>query len=212
MRNQDDPNPGCKHQWRSPGDSDVACFNSLDELPPGITALFSAAESRSFDLGLDWFRLLIQTTFSPADRVKVYAVSARGEGAKAALVLQYQGDGSRLYALTNFYSALYGPAVAQDDSTESLAECFHAIRHGNPAVTLLKLQPLDRSGHDYDQLKMALSRAGWIVFGFFVLVTGIDQRPNLDIRLFLIVCHPDCVIPLKGRGGRLPQEVVSLLK
>ena len=144
----------------------VRCFNSLDNLSEEIAALLKTAESRSFDLGLDWFKLLSNTTFGRNDIIKFYVVTNFLSEPVLALPLQSSHDSRRLDALANFYSSLFAPAVSQGDFASALVDCFAAIRHEKPAWTSLKLQPLAHDSGEYRQLMLALRQAGWMTFEY----------------------------------------------
>jgi hypothetical protein len=147
--------------------SEIIFFSDLSDLPEQVADLFRTAESKSFDLGFDWIKLLIESTFMPQDLLRIYVANDDRSRPQLALSLKSTRDCQMLHALTNFYTSLYAPAVDLPDSTAILTRCLTSIRQEKPAWTALRLQPLNCEAASYLQLKNALYQSGWITFEFF---------------------------------------------
>ncbi|MBV5310713.1 GNAT family N-acetyltransferase [Chromatium okenii] len=140
--------------------------NTPADLSHQAQQLLNDHEKRSFDLGFDWLKLLVEVALDVDDHIRIYLVNENSDNAQLILPLKHKTRSQNLFALTTFYTSLYSPAVIQINAIQIMVSCFSAIRHEIPAWHSLRLQPLARDT-EYTQIKTALRQAGWLTFEFF---------------------------------------------
>ncbi len=143
--------------------------HSLADLPNQAQLLLARSEQNSFDLGFDWFVLLADMALDADDQIRIYVTYSDDtqHHVQCVLPLKYKTASRELFALTNFYTSLYAPALAHTNALAIMVACFSAIRHDTSAWHSLRLQPLAYDTNEYAQIKTALHQAGWLVFEFF---------------------------------------------
>jgi len=125
----------------------------LPDLAAQASPLFAAAEQDSFDLGAEWFELLIRHGL-PDPSQAFFGVAAENDG--ISCVLPMLKEGQALRSLSTYYSSLFRPLTAESFAVRDLASIFgEAIgRFGVASVRLHAMDP----GHASFALTMAAMR------------------------------------------------------
>jgi CelD/BcsL family acetyltransferase involved in cellulose biosynthesis len=155
---------------RGPAAGDVAVhsFGRLDELPAEARRLLDSGEPRSIQFGSDWYRALVDAVFADAD-VR-WLVQQRDDHVQAVLpmVLSAAGpDAGRATSLSNFYTALWEPALMPGVRAIDLVPLARAVRALRPPSGQFRFTPMDPASHAYKVWYAALSMAGLVPFGYF---------------------------------------------
>ncbi len=93
--------------------------------------------------------------------------------------------GPAVVALSNYYSSLFGPVAALQDS--DLAHCraaVRALRALGPAADVLDLQPLDREGAFFRAMSEALRLEGYAVDSYFCFGNWHLPCAGLDFKSY----------------------------
>jgi len=146
----------------------------LARVPAEVCSLFDTAETLDFQSGLDWYRLLKQTTLAPSDQVSVL-VARRDGRPTAALPLRLRlrlrrserSFGAEVHSLTNFYTSLFAPALAKDAQVKDFEVLFSALRRQRPRARAIALSPLEHGGLQFPILSEALKQSGLATFDYF---------------------------------------------
>jgi len=94
-------------------------FDSLETLPPDCAELFAAGARQSFQLGLPWFRAVLEAAM-PAGARGRFLLWRTGNGPGVLLALRTLTGGTRLEGLSCPYSCLYQPLAAANASPADL--------------------------------------------------------------------------------------------
>lgn len=139
-----------------------------DRLPADARALFERAGAQNIELGLDWYRNLVDTVYAD-DASIVFYVLRHDDVAVAVLPLRLDGSGlrSRIHSLSNFYTALYEPALAVTLKPRDLLPLLTALKSDFRGVGSMWLAPMDPQSHAYHTLVAGCQLAGWVPFEFF---------------------------------------------
>lgn len=142
-------------------------LDDFASLSPDDRDLFDQAEASSFDLGLDWFRLLAATAMLPTTEAFIYQVSDSASGKVAAVlpVRRERGE-KRLLALANFYTASFAPLVRNELAEPALAALFRTLRDEN-SLSSITLFPMAIDQPAFAVTARALRHAGWLAFEYF---------------------------------------------
>jgi len=146
----------------------VEVFHRPDALPPDAQKLFSQAEQRNVELGMAWYRNLVDTVYPKCPGLRFYVLR---HGPQVVAVLPLLAErvalGWRLASLSNYYTALYEPALACDLKPGELRVLLGAVRRDFPGTGSFQLSPMNPSSHGYQTLLGALRLEGWLSFEFF---------------------------------------------
>lgn len=146
----------------------VEVFHRPDALPPDAQKLFSQAEQRNVELGMAWYRNLVDTVYPKCPGLRFYVLR---HGPQVVAVLPLLAErvalGWRLASLSNYYTALYEPALACDLKPGELRVLLGAVRRDFPGTGSFQLSPMNPSSHGYQTLLGALRLEGWFSFEFF---------------------------------------------
>jgi len=143
-------------------------IHDLAKVPAEVCSLFDMAETLDFQSGLDWYRLLKQTTLAPSDQVSVL-VARRDGRPTAALALRRseQTFGAEIHSFTNFYTSLFAPALSLDARVNDLEVLFNTVRRRIPRARTIVLAPLEHGGLQFPLLSEALKASGFATFDYF---------------------------------------------
>lgn len=146
---------------------EVTFYDHLDALPTDVRGLFARAEKDHIESSLDWYRCLIGSVFP--DRGTTYlVVTRRGDQPVAALwLMQGSSSGNSVEALSNYYTAIYAPVLAEHASASDLVPIIQALQSKHRALCNIRLAPMDPTSGSYQMLMTALRTAGWMPFEFF---------------------------------------------
>jgi CelD/BcsL family acetyltransferase involved in cellulose biosynthesis len=150
------------------GEHQVEVYAQLEELPADTRAFLQAAEARNVGFGLDWYRNLVRTVYPDDDGVRLYELRRGGKPvAVLPLRLERGRGGWRAYSLSNYYTSLYEPVLAQNTKAAHLLPLLNRVRIDFASLGSLMLAPMAPGAHAYVVLLEALSLAGWFPFEFF---------------------------------------------
>jgi hypothetical protein len=141
----------------------VEVFGHVSELPKGCKALFDNAERDSFDLGADWFELLVGTAIPAGEKTRFYVLS---QGGQVRCVLPLLVGAHRVSALTTFYTSIYRPLIAQGVQPDELAVVLRRVV-GDTRACSIRFDAMDPSHPGYEVVLAALRQAGLKAFPFF---------------------------------------------
>jgi CelD/BcsL family acetyltransferase involved in cellulose biosynthesis len=139
-----------------------ATAEKLSDLSMRAGPLFAEAEQDSFDLGTDWFDLLIQHGLPDPSSVS-FAVGSRPDGVCCILPLMHEGR--RLRSLSTYYTSQFRPLMRADVSRDDLASLLEDARLEFGAISLM-LRAMDPSHSSFALTLAALRQAGFRPFPF----------------------------------------------
>lgn len=139
-----------------------------DRLPADARALFERTGAQNIELGLDWYRNLIDTVYADDPSI-VFYVLRHDDCAVAVLPLRLDRSGNhrRIHSLSNFYTALYEPALAVTLKPRDLLPLLTALKRDFRGAGSMWLAPMDPHSHAYHTLVAGCQLAGWVPFEFF---------------------------------------------
>jgi O-antigen/teichoic acid export membrane protein len=152
----------------------IACnsYPSIEALPTPIRGQWQQwlqeTGDRHPESRPEWFANLQQSVFKEDPGIR-YAVAQRQDGCTAILPLRYmrQGPIRRIEGLTNFYTSLYEPPLANDAGPDELATLLRAVIREHGGADEMRFAPMDPDGPAYHHLRAALTRIGWASFPYF---------------------------------------------
>lgn len=190
-----------RHEDLNEQTTSVEVFTRLDELPIDVQDLFSAAERKSPELSLDWFRNLADTVFRDDPGVRLYVLRKAGSViAILPLRLIAEKAATRAESLTNYYSAFFAPALDNAVSAEELAVLLKFVCRDGRAVASFKLSPMDPEAPEFTKLLCAFKLAGLRPFRYFCF-------GNWYLKV-----NQDWASYLKSRSGTLRNTIKRLGK
>ncbi|PZP29687.1 MAG: GNAT family N-acetyltransferase [Roseateles depolymerans] len=146
-------------------------FNSVHELPTAALALLGRAEQCHVEFGADWFALLEQTVYerqAATHTVRLFVLS-RGDAVLAVLptVAQPGPVGREVGALSNFYTAIFAPALAEGLQARDLLPLTRSLRRHGAGAAAYRFAPMDPASREFALLRDALRLAGLSPQGYF---------------------------------------------
>jgi Acetyltransferase (GNAT) domain len=162
------------------------------DFPRDVAALFARAEDLDIESGPSWYANLVDTVVQEPALAGFYVLH-RGSRAVAALPLLRvrRSLGCELHSLSNFYTSLYMPVLAEDAVAADLTALLHGVVQYHPDVRRLHFAPLDPQAPSSEMLAQALRETGFIKFDYFCFNNW-----------YLPVCQ-DWAAYLASREGRL---------
>ncbi len=141
------------------------------QFPQDLQKLFALAEKEDFHFGVSWYSNLTDAVFADHAGVRFY-VLRQGEQAIAVLPVQIvkHGWGKQVESLSNYYTALYAPALAPGLKARDLVPLLRAVLRAHAPVSSLRFAPMDRESRAYRVLLGSLREAGLAPFQFFCFV------------------------------------------
>lgn len=141
------------------------------ELPPDAVALMSRAEQQRVEFGVDWYTNLIDTVYAqPPHPSEVRFHVLRRQGRVLAVlptVAQTGALGREISALSNFYTAIYAPALEDDLEAGDLLPLTRALRKSSGRAAAYRFSPMDPASREFSLLKRALAQAGLSTHAYF---------------------------------------------
>lgn len=171
------------------------------QFSPDVHKLFALAEKEDFHCGAAWYSNLTDAVFADHAGVRFY-VLRQGEQAIAVLPVQIvkHQRAQQVESLSNYYTALYAPALAPGLKARDLAPLLQAVLRAHAPVASLRFAPMDPHSHPYRLLFGALREAGLAPFEFFCFV-------NWHLTAF-----DDWASYLAGRHGTLRSTIKRMGK
>tara|TARA_R110001599_G_scaffold205618_5_gene402943 strand:- start:1411 stop:2493 length:1083 start_codon:yes stop_codon:yes gene_type:complete len=130
--------------------------------------MFAEAEATSVDLGIAWYRNLVETVFPTDKGVRFYVLRHDGKPVAALpLLVVNQPLGQQVCALANYYSALYAPILRTGIQAPDLVPLLRSILKHEGGVASLRMAPMDPETQSYRTMFEALRLAGMVPFRYF---------------------------------------------
>jgi hypothetical protein len=149
----------------------VERYGHVRELPADAMALMNEAEQRHIEFGADWYANLIDHVYAHQTQScdVCFHVLRRQSRVLAVLPTVFQADapGREIRALSNFYTAIYAPALADEVEAEDLLPLTRALRDGAFRAAAYRFSPMDPLSREFAVLKRALSLAGLSTHSYF---------------------------------------------
>ncbi len=155
----------------------VTVYHDPERLSPGCLRLLQDAGAASFYHSVEWYRNLVRHALDEGDTVRFYALEPPDRSGEAAALLAMRAprragrvtEPRRLLSLSNYYSSLYGPAVADfgHDQGRSLRTLLGAVCAESPAWDLIQLHPLAPESTLFPHLVDGLRECGMFVQPYF---------------------------------------------
>jgi len=149
----------------------VDTYVHVRELPADALALLNRAEQRHIEFGADWYANLIDHVYArePQTHEVRFHVLRRQNRVLAVLptVAQNGTLGREVSALSNFYTAIYAPAMDEDIEAEDLMPLTRALRRGGARAAAYRFSPMDPDSREFALLKRALGLAGLSTHSYF---------------------------------------------
>lgn len=149
----------------------IETYARVAELPADAVALMSRAEQQRIEFGADWYANLVETVHAhePAGASVRFLVLRRQGRVLAVLpvVTQRSGLGREVSALSNFYTAIYAPALEDDLDAEDLLPLTRALRRSSGRAAAYRFAPMDPQSREFALLKRALAQAGLSTHAYF---------------------------------------------
>lgn len=152
-------------------DAEVQRYDHVRELPADALALLARAQQRHVEFGVAWYANLIDTVFArEADVCSVSILVSRRQGRARGVLptVRRMGPlGREIGALSNYYTALFEPALDDDSVVEDLLPLIRALRQGSNRADAYRFAPMDPGSRGFALLRQALRRAGLPAFSYF---------------------------------------------
>ncbi|WP_457427745.1 GNAT family N-acetyltransferase [Roseateles sp. P5_E7] len=155
----------------NPGNTTVDIYAHVRELPADATALMARAEQRHIEFGASWYANLIDSVYArePQSHKVCFHVLRREDRVLAILptVAQTGAQGREISALSNFYTAIYAPALDDGINAEDLVPLIRALRRSGAGAAAYRFSPMDPSTREFTLLKRAMRLAGLSTHSYF---------------------------------------------
>jgi CelD/BcsL family acetyltransferase involved in cellulose biosynthesis len=149
----------------------VETYAHVRWLPADALALLSRAEQRHIEFGPDWYANLIDHVYAhqaQTHEVRLHVLRRQNRVlAVLPTVAQTGALGREISALSNFYTAIYAPALDDDIAAEDLLPLTRALRRGGARAAAYRFSPMDPASREFLLLKRALSLAGLSAYSYF---------------------------------------------
>ncbi len=147
---------------------DIKIYKHPDEFPSEMETFFNLGDKQHFELGLSWYRNLINEVFKPEENVCFFVLRENSRlTAVLPLLVGDQNHAPRAESLSNYYTSIYAPILSRGAKPRDLAQLLiHANRSLGPQATF-RFSPMDPGSRPYAVLNEALAIAGFIPFQFF---------------------------------------------
>ena len=150
--------------------SQVTVSHKLDALPAEEQALLDKSAQVDASLGMSWWRNFERTVMDGSSGSRF--ISLRRGGIVLA-VIAFNVDkalsrlGGRVGALSNYYTTLWAPALADGVTSVDLVPILAALREDSGRLPALYFSPLDPQAPTTQVLANALSASGYWVQRYF---------------------------------------------
>ena len=158
-----------KRQQSEFGDAALAveCFRHPGEFPADVQKLFEDA-STSAELGVPWFRNLVDEVFPQHPGVRFYVLKKSGRPVAALPVLVEDSFlGKRVLALGNFYTSFYQPLLDSSIKRQEFAFLISHVKTTHRSVAVFRFAPMDPDSRAYKLMHEGMKSGGLVPFGFY---------------------------------------------
>lgn len=149
----------------------IDTFTHIRELPADAHALMSLAEQRHIELGADWYANLIDQVYakeSPTHQVCFHVLRRLNRTIAVLPTVTRMGRlGQDVGALSNFYTAIYAPVLAEGIEAEDLLPLTRALGRGGARAATYRFSPMDPTSREFGVLQRALKMAGLSTHSYF---------------------------------------------
>lgn len=149
----------------------VDTYVHVRELPADALALLDKAEAQHIEFGADWYANLIDTVYAQEPRkaeVRLHVLRRQGRVLAVLPTVAQSGTlGREISALSNFYTAVYAPAIADDAEAADLLPLTRALRDSSAGARAYRFAPMDPASREFNTLKKALGLAGLSTHSYF---------------------------------------------
>lgn len=153
-----------------PRDASIESYAHVRELPADALALMARAERRHIEFGADWHANLIDHVYATEPgkpEVRLLVLRRQGHALAVLPTVARAGVlGGEVSALSNFYTAIYAPALADGVTVNDLLPLARALRRRCRAAAY-RFAPMDPASREFTLLKQALGLAGLSAHGYF---------------------------------------------
>lgn len=147
----------------------LEAYAHVRELPADALALLAEAEAQHVEFGADWYANLIDTVQAQAPRTTQVRIHVLRQGGQVKAVLPTLRHARRLglevASLSNFYAALYAPALAEGVDAQTLLPLLQGLRRERLAV--YRFAPMDPGSRAFQVLRDAMAMAGLSTHAYF---------------------------------------------
>lgn len=149
-------------------DSDVVVYKHPDEFPPDVQSLFDRAEQDSVELSTHWYRNLVNAVYPGDSGVRFFVLRKHDRPIAALAVRTTQGGfGQQLESLSNYYTSIYSPLLAEGLKGVDLVPLICAVKGACTPLGTFRLAPMDPESYGFHTFFKALEIAGLVPFKFF---------------------------------------------
>jgi hypothetical protein len=146
----------------------VEMYRHPKDFPDRVRELFEFAEGGNVGFGHVWYANLLDKVYPDGQGVEFYVLWEDGVPmAGLPILVARQWGGTTARSLTNFYSALYAPAMGPTATEAHLVPVLRAIRECHAPLVSFRFDPLDPESDSYRALKGALDTIGMRPFDYF---------------------------------------------
>ena len=146
----------------------VSVYRHPDELPSDVKDLFDQSEQEGVELGLTWYRNLVNTVFADPEGVYIYVLRKNGAAMAALpLVAKRNATGQGVASLSNYYTSVYAPVMQPGLRARDLKHLIDAIKVAHAPLGTFRLAPMDPKSSSFCTLLEALQTGGLEPFKFF---------------------------------------------
>lgn len=149
----------------------VETYAHVRDLPADALALMAQAEQRHIEFGADWHANLIDTVYArepQGHQVRLHVLRRHGRVlAVLPTVAQRGALGREVSALSNYYTAIYAPALEEGLTAEDLLPLTRALRRDGAGAAAYRFSPMDPASPQFGLLKGALGLAGLSAHSYF---------------------------------------------
>lgn len=149
----------------------VDTYSHVRELPADALALLGRAEQQHIEFGADWYANLMDNVYAhetQTHKVRLHVLRRQGRVlAVLPTVAQTGALGREVSALSNFYTAIWAPALDEDVEAEDLMPLTRALRREGARAAAYRFSPMDPESREFALLKRALGLAGLSTYSYF---------------------------------------------
>ncbi|MCY4756645.1 GNAT family N-acetyltransferase [Pelomonas aquatica] len=149
----------------------VDTYRHVRELPAEALALLARAEERHIEFGADWHANLVDAVYAhepQTHEVRFQVLHGQGRVLAVLPTVAHAGTlGREVSALSNYYTAIYAPALADDLQPEDLLPLTRALRKNGARAAAYRFAPMDPASREFALLKRALALAGLSSHAYF---------------------------------------------
>ena len=175
---------------------------------PDVLHLLDQTAERCVQYGATWLKNLYQHV-QPPDRTGHWHVLRRHGAAVAVLpvfIVKIGKRTPRVESLTNYYSALYAPALAPGVGAAELAILLRDLRRRAGGITSIRFAPMDTGAREYTALREGMVMAGLYPFQFFCFGNWYLRCEGLDWPTYLASLPGVQRSTIKRRGAKFHAE------